>query len=130
MKRFGRTVFKYRHKEIGFEAVHLASEEIAFGKDVHYPHKRLWTVGLLGQKDQPGTGSPYRMGSGKLPQRIYQPIGNRQLADGGAFATRNNEPSQPVQLFGQAHFSGFCSKPAQDLNVFAERALEGQNTDL
>jgi len=67
---------------------------------------------------------------GKFSERIHQPIGNCQLGDGSAFAARNNETGQPVQLFGQAHFSGFCSKPAQDLNVFAERALEGQNSDL
>src|SRR3989304_2555601 len=84
--------------DVGFEAFHLASECIAFYRDVHKPQKRLPALGIAREEDRPGARPPNGLGRAQLSDGLDQTVGLRQFSDRRRLAAWNDQPVQPFKV--------------------------------
>jgi hypothetical protein len=82
-------------------------------------------VGILGEKDRPGAGAPDGFLPAKAAQRLDELEIEGQLADGGGFAARDDQPIQVLELLGQPYLHRLRPDLAQHEDMFFEITLKG-----
>ena len=125
--------------QVRLEGVALAAERVAAHHDVDAAE------GLLGLPARSVAGSAMCWPAGssrrrsrrraarsaiRRLQRIGDAEGAGELVDRGGFAAGQHQPVQPVQLLRTAHGHRVRSLGGQGRRVFADIALQGQDTDF
>jgi hypothetical protein len=127
-----RTLTLSRQCELhwGLEAVDLTSEGVAADDDIHRGKKGLIAFrSPRGEHDKAGAGAKDGVIRDESSQGTCETILFHQLPDGGAFAARDDESVQTLQLLRQSHLDRSCTQPLHHSNVFSEGALKCEYTD-
>ena len=107
------------HGDVGLEAIKLAPKGIPPRFDVH--DTQCWLIGATidnGARQQNCAGARAPDGhpcSDACLQGLEQVVHDQEFANGGAFATRNNQTVNPVEVAGQALAQVWAQVSAQAL---------------
>ena len=125
-------------RERGFQhslkAVHLTPEVITVDGHIQPAEQRLsanfLVFDMLGQKNHAGAGTPYRLsGFYPDPQRFQQAQALCNQPHGSAFAARNNDAIQAIELCRGAHLDHINMQLPQNSCVFRKCALQCKNAN-
>ncbi len=123
-------LFERRDIQVDLERVHLAAEGVAFDGDVHQSQQGLGAAGVFREENGSGAGAPNGAFAAKGAQRFHQAKVFGQFADGGRFASGDNQPVQVFELACQPHFDGFDAQFFEHNDMFGKITLQGKDTNF
>jgi hypothetical protein len=90
----------------------------------------LIAVSIVGEEDCPGTGTPNGVLLAELAQGFDEIESDRQLADGCGFATRHDQPIQPLELVRKANLDHFHTQAFQCVLMLDEITLQCKDANF
>ena len=127
-----RPVAKDRNGQLDLERIELAPEGVALHRHVQQRQDRLLAaLDRLRQHDHSrARPEQRRASSGQVEDRFAQAPAQDQVAHRGAFAARQDQPADAVQVRGQAHLDALHADRGEGVEMLPEGALQRQNPDF
>ncbi len=126
----GGAALQALESQVGFEALHLATEGVAAYRDIHHAQAGLVfdpALNPLRHENHSRAGAEQgSTGSHQLENRLAQPIAHHQLPDGGALSARQDQRVHGGHLLRCPHGNRCYLKTRKGRQVLSHRALERQ----
>src|SRR5438552_13612931 len=127
--RVERRLAERLHVEVGFERVELSAERVAIDAHVHEGRERVRMAGdLFGDEDRARARPPdgHAFGDAVL-ELVDDDVLARELSDGRALATRDDQRIDLVELLGPEHIDAFDAEPIERSEMLREIILQTED---